>query len=505
MPSSVPCPLRNRHAPRIFVRSPAYPGRKCRFDDEFEEQEGPRAEGRSPAEGDAPSRSPTPASSRNVSRDRARLDVTSVPPTSSCRSHAMSSSQPPSPPIPGLTRRGLLRQAGAAAGGAAVAGAGGQQAHEDADREAPEEPRIAVPTPQSLGVEPIINCWGGQTTLGGNLMPPEVLAAMEAASRSYLVIDELMDGVGKRLGELTGAEWGFVSSGATAAMCAATCACLAGTDQERMDRLPDTSGMKNEVVVPASHRHHYDRGITMTGVTMVEVDSIAELEASVGERTCMIALLGAFLDRPDFPLEEIVRIGKTKGVPVAVDAAAEEPTSPDRYIEAGVDLVAYSAGKCIRGPQCAGFLLGREDLTRAAYAQMSPHLNFGRAMKVGKEEIMGALTALDLWLNGRDHEAERVEYFRKIAYIRKELEDIEGLRLAYRPTRTRANIAPRLMIEWDHAARGKTALEVHHEMLAGTPRIFVRVAGSVLFVHPMMLEPGDEVHVARRLHEVLAV
>ena len=357
-------------------------------------------------------------------------------------------------------------------------------------------------TYESIGVRPVINCWGTMTILSGSLMLPEVKAAMEEAGRHYVHMDELMEGAGKKLAELTGAEWGIVTSGAAGAIAGATAACMAGADPEKMAMLPDTAGMRNEVLIHSSHRVVYDRSAWMTGAKMVEVNSAVEMEQAAGERTAMIFVLGEVLDNGRISFEDIIAIGRKKGVPVLVDAAAERPDMPDRYLAAGADLVAYSGGKCLRGPQSAGLLLGRKDLCRAAFLNVSPHHGFGRPMKVGKEEVVGLIAALDMWVNHRDHKAEYRAWERNLGFIAKAVTKIPGVSAEIIRPDARSNVAPRLSISWDAAKVRISPNDAHTALREGNPRIWMPAAAGGLSIMSYMMEKGDEKVVARRLRDI---
>jgi len=393
-----------------------------------------------------------------------------------------------------LSRRDLLRGTGMAA---LAAGAGG------CGKSSPPESRIPLVDFESIGVKPVVNCWGTMTILSGSLMLPEVKAAMMAASEHYVDMDELMEGVGRRIAELTGAEWGIITAGCNAAQFGAACACVAGADPEKMALLPDTRGMKNEVITPTHHRNVYDRAYLMAGTTFVNVDTAEEMEEAVNDRTAMIAVLGEALDR-GITFEEIVAVGKKHGIPIVVDAAAEEPNVPNVYLEGGADLVCYSGGKCLRGPQSSGILMGRKDLCKAAYLNLSPHHSLGRPMKCGKEEIMGCLAALDLWINGRDHEAERREWLRRFDYITEEITKIPTVGTEVLEPRGRSNVAPRLSITWDRDTVKIAPEEVSRRLMEGEPRIKMPAGRNGMTIMSYMTEPGDEIHIARRLREVLS-
>jgi seryl-tRNA(Sec) selenium transferase len=311
-----------------------------------------------------------------------------------------------------------------------------------------------------------------------------------------------MEAVGKRLGQLMGAEFGIVTNGCAAALCHVTAACIAGNEVEKMRQLPDTTGMKNEVITQPSHRHIYDHAIRMAGAKMVEVKSVAELEAAAGERTAMIAVFGDAVDRGEVPLAELVRVGKKHGIPILVDAAAERPDAPNFYLQAGVDAVAYSGGKCLRGPQASGLLLGRRDLLWTAFMNSAPHHALGRPMKAGKEEIMGLLAAVEMWVK-RDHQVEWQEWERRLAVIDKAATSAKGVTTSIRQP-GRSNVAPVLFLHWDAAALGLSPEEVQKQLTEGAPRIEVFTHHDGVNFNPYMMEPGEEPKVAQRLGEILA-
>lgn len=361
---------------------------------------------------------------------------------------------------------------------------------------------LNFPTYESIGVRPLINCRGTYTIISGSVILPEVRQAMVEASKCYVHLDELMEAVGKRLGQLMGAEFGLVTNGCAAALCHVTAACIAGNEIEKMRRLPDTAGMKNEVITQPSHRHIYDHAIRMTGAKMVEVKSVAELEAAVGERTAMIAVFGDAVERGEVKLADLVRVGKQHGVPVLVDAAAERPDVPNVYLQAGVDAVAYSGGKCLRGPQASGLVLGRRELLWTAFMNSAPHHALGRPMKAGKEEIMGLLAAVEMWLK-RDHKAEWKEWERRLQVIAGAVAPFKGVSTSTNQP-GRSNVAPVLLLHWDAKALGLTPEEVQRQLSEGEPRIEVFTHRDGVNFNPYMMEPGEEPKVAQRLGQILA-
>src|SRR4051794_37299835 len=234
---------------------------------------------------------------------------------------------------------------------------------------------------RSIGVRPIINSRGTFTIITGSQTLPEVKRAMDEASRGYVQMDELMDGVGQRLAELTGAEWGIVTAGCCAALSHCTASAIAGFNPERMQQLPDLTGLKNEVIIPSYSRNVYDHAVRMIGVKIIEVKDKAELEAAFNERTAMVYILGGNGDDGPLGTRVIAEVAKRHKVPVLVDAAAEILTIPNVHLERGATAVAYSGGKYIRGPQAAGLLLGDKAWLQSAWANSAPHHAYGRALK----------------------------------------------------------------------------------------------------------------------------
>jgi len=286
----------------------------------------------------------------------------------------------------GISRRGLFRQGGL------LAAAGLLPKHIAA---APAT-KAGGSVYDAIGVRPIINARGTFTIISGSQSLPEVKAAMLEASKHYVHMDELMEGVSARLAEITKAEWAIVTGGCAAALTHATAACIAGADPEKMQRLPNLTGLKNEVIMPRYSRNVYDHAVRTLGVKIIEVDSAEQLEKAFKARTAMVLILSSPpADQGPLGTENVARIAKAKGVPLMVDAAAEVLTIPNKHLLRGATMVAYSGGKCLRGPQAAGLLLGPKPLLKAAWLNSAPHHAFERALKVGKEEIMGMLAAVE--------------------------------------------------------------------------------------------------------------
>jgi len=347
--------------------------------------------------------------------------------------------------------------------------------------------------------------------MGGSLELPEVRAAADAASRHFVQLDELMEAVGKRLAELTQAEWGIVTAGCTAAVTHATAACIAGGNPEKHVRMPNLEGFtKDEVVIPKHSRNNYDSAVRATGVRLIEVHHAAELEAAIGPRTAMVYVFTGPRSEAEPPsFDEVARIAKAKNVPVVVDAAAEFLTIPNQHLQRGATMVCYSGGKCIRGPQCAGLLLGRKDLVKAAWIHSAPHHGFARGMKVGKEEIVGMLMAVEMWVR-RDHEAEQRQWQSWMEYIARRVSAVDGVTTEIRKPTAIAN-TPGLTIRWNPARLDITGQEMAKTLFTSEPRIALsggRAAGrgaeTGISIEAYMMAPGEEKVVADRIYSVLS-
>lgn len=328
---------------------------------------------------------------------------------------------------------------------------------------------------QSIGVDTIINCRGTFTIIGGSIERPEVLTAMEAASGYFVQYDELAEGIGKRLAEITKAEWGMVSSGCAAAMKHVTAACVTGGNPEKLVRIPNLTGFdKTEVIIPRYSRNAYDHAIRNIGVTIVEVSSPEELEKAINSKTAMIYIMTGPSTEPGQPLslEVIARIAKPKNVPILADAAAEDLTIPCVHLEQGATVVAYSGGKALCGPQCAGLLLGDKSLLMSAWQASSPHHGPGRDNKVGKEEMLGMLAAVEAWTT-RDHKAEWNTWLSWLDDISKKVLKIDGVSTHVEEPKGLSNHAPVLHISWDADKLHITGDEVAEELGRNRPRVAI--------------------------------
>jgi len=359
---------------------------------------------------------------------------------------------------------------------------------------------------RSIGVRPIINARGTFTIITGSQTLPEVKRAMDEASRGFVQMDELMDAVGQRLAELSGAEWGIVTAGCSAAVTHCTAAAIAGGNPERMQRLPDLTGLKSEVVIPAYSRNDYDHAVRMLGVKLVVVHQASELETAFNERTAMAYILAGPKDDGPLGTRAVVEVARRRNVPVVVDAAAEILTlKPNVHLARGANAVAYSGGKCIRGPQAAGLLLGDKSLMQAAWINSAPHHTFGRSVKVGKEEIMGMLAAVEMWVK-RDHKAEWAQWESWLNEIAAAVQKVEGVTATIRqPSADLSNRTPELVVQWDAAKIGISGQDVFKTLYDTDPRInLARSGAGMVAVVPYQMMPGDQRVVAQRLYTVLS-
>ncbi|MEO5998069.1 MAG: aminotransferase class I/II-fold pyridoxal phosphate-dependent enzyme [Chitinophagaceae bacterium] len=368
----------------------------------------------------------------------------------------------------------------------------------------------------SLGVRPVINGRGTITIIGGCRILPEVEKAMHEATLDYVEIDELMEGAGQRLANLTGAEWGMVTCGATASLILAATGIITGGDPDKLWQLPNLNGMKDEVIIPKYSWTAYESAVRGTGVKMITVENREELEAAFGPKTAMVLVLaGPRSMNGPLSLKEIATLAKPLSVPILVDAAAEGLPVPNPHLALGADLVAYSGGKYLRGPQCAGLLLGRKDLVKAAWVTSAPHHGFGRGYKVGREEILGMLMAVEMWMK-RDHAKEIAIWTKRLEYISVRLSKIPGLSLEIRQPKIDelSNPSPDLLVNWDIEKIPLTGDEVEQLLWNADPRVAVSGAGSFLpfppnfkpniLINSSQLKDGEERIIADRVFAVLS-
>ncbi|MBK5278335.1 MAG: aminotransferase class V-fold PLP-dependent enzyme [Bacteroidia bacterium] len=362
---------------------------------------------------------------------------------------------------------------------------------------------------ESIGVEPVINCRGTFTIIGGSVERPEVIAAMKAAAGFFVQYDELATGIGRRLAEVTGAEWGMVSAGCAAGLKHVTAACVTGGNPELLIRIPDLSGFeKNEVIIPRHSRNAYDHAIRNIGVKLITVDTAEEMEKAISSKTAMIYIMAYGDSDPGQPLslEVISKLAKPKNIPVLVDAAAEVLTIPNVHLNRGATVVAYSGGKAICGPQCAGLLLGNKDLLMSAWQASSPHHGPGRDNKVGKEEMLGMLAAVEAWVT-RDHKAEWKTWLSYLDTIAKQVTKINGVTTSVLEPTELSNRSPVLTITWDPDKLNITGDEVAEDFARNKPRIAVGSGNengkTSINITTGQMQPGNDAIVADRVYKIL--
>jgi len=354
---------------------------------------------------------------------------------------------------------------------------------------------------RELGVRPFINAAGTYTAMTASLMPREVIEAITYASEHYVMLDELHDKVGARIASLVSAESAMVTSGAASALTLGTAAVLTGSDRQKVVDLPNLTGMKSEVVLQKSHRFGYDHAVRNCGVTLVEVETREELERAINEKTAMMLFYNANNNVGQIKDEEFAQLGKKHSVPTMNDCAADVPPVENlwRYTKMGFDLVAFSGGKGICGPQSAGLLLGSKDLIAAARLNGPPNSNsIGRGLKVNKEEMLGMLVALELYLK-RDHARERREFDQRADVIQKAAAAVPGVKAEVFVPDV-ANHVPHVRVS---APTGVDAATVVKALRDGEPSIGARSEGNDIVIGVWMMRPGEEKVVARRLRQVL--
>jgi L-seryl-tRNA(Ser) seleniumtransferase len=412
-----------------------------------------------------------------------------------------------------MSRRKLLRNGAQAvlAGGAALSAI----PRLEAQGSAKSTPK-AVDYYQKLGVTPLINAAGTYTVLSASTMPDEVRAAIELAARSPVNLNELIEASGAYLAKQLRCEAALVTSGAAAALVVGTAACITmGNEQPILDIPTDMSKLKNEVIVQKGHRYGYDHALRNCGILFAEVETLEQYEQAFTERTVMAHFFNAGTGK--ISREDWVRVAHRHGVPCFNDAAADVPPISNlwNYTRMGFDLVTFSGGKGVRGPQCTGLLLGRKDLIEAARKNNSPNSNtVGRGMKVAKEEIVGLVAAVD-WFLKQDDAAIEAQCRQRADRITKQLSAIPTVQTQIFVPEV-ANHVPHLLITYDQNRVKITGAEVMQKMRAGKPRIELNPStGGVpasaglpggpntIVVGVWMLQPGEDMAVAKRLREVL--
>ncbi len=374
------------------------------------------------------------------------------------------------------------------------------------------ESRMPIsPIFEEIGIRPMIHAGGTNTDHGGSRMRPEVIEAMAQASQSYVPITELNSKIGDFIAQITGAEAGMVTAGAGSGIVLSAAACMTGLDAARILQLPNTRGMKDQIIIAKAHRGGYSHMYTFTGAALVEVGdaqawTAEQIDAEINDDTAAVAfLLAPRVSRRGPTLVETVEVAHARGVPVIVDAAAMLPprSNLSKYISEGADLVTVSGGKEIRGPQATGMLFGRKDLVAAALANHSPNHAIGRPHKVSREEMVGLWMALKLYVE-HDEEAEIAGYRAALEPVFEAVEGIAGLEVSIRQDDFRfflPNVVVKLTPEWN----GPSGPDVRAALMEGDPRIGIRFDPDYneLEINAFNMQPGEPEIVAARLREEL--
>lgn len=400
------------------------------------------------------------------------------------------------------SKRNSRRRVLTAAAGALV----GSTAAKGADAE-PPTPRRSVY--ESLGVKHVINATGTVTNLGGSVMPPEVVAAWTDAAKHFLDLVELQEKVGQRIAQLIGVDAALVTTGAAGALLLGTAAVLTGGEAANIARLPDASGLKHEVIVQRAHRSCYDHQFTSVGAKLVEVMTADDVARAINPRTGLMFFMNKDDANGRIPRREWLGLARRHRIPAMLDAAADVPPL-DRlagYTRMGFDLVAFSGGKAIRGPNDTGLLLGSPALIASAARNMSPNCGtIGRALKVSKEDMIALLAAVERFVR-LDHAAERREFERRIGVIEQAVAAIATVRCE-RIVPVIANEVPHLIVEWDEARVGVTRAEATQRLKDGDPSIRIgRVTGTGdkgILISVLTLQDGEERIVGQRLRSILS-
>lgn len=364
---------------------------------------------------------------------------------------------------------------------------------------------------ERLGVKTYINAWGTVTRVGGSLVSAEVISAMSEASRYYIDMEDFHRKAGKRIAELIGVEDAFVSCGAAAGIAISTAACIAGKDIVKINQLPDSSGMANEVIVMKCHRSRYDQGIKMAGGILKEVGYAdltlpQQLEAAITEKTAMCFYLAESESiRGSLPLRQVAAIMNAHSIPVLVDAAAELPPRENlkRFLEEGADLVVFSGGKDIRGPQASGLVLGKTRLIEACLANSCPNHSIGRSMKVDKENLAGILKAVELYM-AKDMEADMRRMERVTDTIIRGLSDQLPEIEAFLGIPAEPGIQPRICPRVYVRITGKhSAAELKSSLADGTPAVVIGMFDNMLVLNSQMLCEEEANIIIRRIKEIM--
>ncbi len=357
---------------------------------------------------------------------------------------------------------------------------------------------------KELGLRTFINAAGTYTSMTGSLMPKEVTEAISYGASEYVNLDELQDKVGERIAELLNCEYATVSSGAFGAMSIGMAGIMCGMDSQKVKQLPNTDGLKNEVILQESHTIGYAQALTNVGAKLVKVKTANQLEKSITKKTAMLWFLNANTDQGEIKWEEFIALGKKHNIPTFIDCAADVPPVENlfRFTKMGFDLVAFSGGKGLRGPQSSGLLLGKRKYIEAARLHTPPRgETIGRGMKVNKEEVLGMLAALEIYLN-KDHKKEWKMWESQIQLISDAATSVDGVKSEIHVPKY-ANHVPSLRIKWNQKLVKITTNEMRKQLREGHPSIQTVGNDSILGITTWMMVPGQERIVAKRIKEIL--
>ncbi|MEQ9289123.1 MAG: selenocysteine synthase [Cyclobacteriaceae bacterium] len=357
---------------------------------------------------------------------------------------------------------------------------------------------------KELGLRTFINAAGTYTSMTGSLMKEEVTSAIAYGATEYVNLDELQDKVGERIAQLLECEYATVSSGAFGAMTIGLGGVVAGMDEKKVAQLPDTTGLKNEVILQESHNIGYTHALLNVGVKLILVKTRKELEKAINKQTAMLWFLNANTDEGEIKHEEFVELGRKHNVPTFIDCAADVPPVENlfKFTRMGFDLVAFSGGKGIRGPQSAGLLLGKREYIEAARLHTPPRGNtIGRGMKVNKEEVLGMLVALEMYLE-KDHDMEWKMWESQIKLISDSALSVKGVETEIHVPGY-ANHVPSLRIKWDQSQVKITPDEARQKLRDGHPSIETVGGKDNIGITTWMMRPGQERIVALRVKEIL--
>ncbi len=368
-------------------------------------------------------------------------------------------------------------------------------------------------TYEDLGVRKIINAAGTYTVYGGSLMSKEVIDAMDIASRQFVDIDELLQKTGEYIAKALNVEAALITAGAAAGLTLATAALMTGSNPEHIKALPNSEGMKNEIIIMRCHRNPYDQAMLTAGAKFVEIGNaiethIWELESAIREKTVAVAFfIQSEMFEASLRLSEVIEVAQANNIPVIVDAAGELPPFENlsKFIKAGADLVIFSGGKDIRGPQSSGLIIGKKGIINNCRINGYPHHAIGRPMKLDKETIMGFIKAIELYLN-EDHKKKIEKWGNQIESILdglNEIPHIQAVKDYPAQPLTQPSTVPRVYIEIDEKALGITKENILKELYNGNPRIATVIEKKQLSINPHMLAMGEEQVIIKRIKEII--